>query len=357
MGKTMTTWQRWLRSVFPASWLARLRLPHVFMEVLVALSLAFLVWLYARSRHQETLDQVPIPVQVSLAPAQANQYDLEINGSSRAPVSFTGPVSCMRDLREKLQRGAVRVSLTLTVPEERQNDSIYRDTVFVEAADVPVPAGVTASLVEVPFCIPVTVHKLVERRLPVRLDYAGDTHISQVKLEPATVLVRGPKDVLDRARSIATHPCAAPPPSEAGPPGESLVRGDIALLHEVEGRPIQVTPETVVFRYRMQTRQKTYEIADVPVHFLCPPNFPWRPRFESPEAGRVHLRVTAPTGDEAPAVVAFVDLTHGEFTQGRNREPLRLQLAREAQLAQETPPAVTFYLDPLNTTATGFRGE
>src|SRR5271168_5193746 len=106
----MTTWQRMLRSAFPAPWLAGVRLPHVVMEVLVALSLAFLVWLYARSRHQETLDQVPIPVQIALTPAQASQYDLEINGSSRALVSFTGPVSCMRELREKLQRGAVRVN-------------------------------------------------------------------------------------------------------------------------------------------------------------------------------------------------------------------------------------------------------
>jgi hypothetical protein len=352
----MTSWPRPLHAVFPWSWLAALRVPHVVLEVLVALSLAFLVWLYARSRHQETLDQVPVPVQIALAPALAGQYDLEINGNARVLASFTGPAACMRELREKLTRGAVRVSMTLTVPEERQNDSAYRDTVCVEAAHVPVLPGVETALVEAPSCIPVTVHRLVERRLPVRLDYAGESHISQIKLEPATVMVRGPKDILDRVRSINTQPYTVPP-SETASASESLVRGEIAVVHELEGRPVQTTPETVTYRYRTQPRQKLYELPDVPVHFLCPPEFPWRPRFARPAAGRVSLRVLAPALDEPPQVLAFVDLTSGEFTQGRNREPLRVQLPREAQLAQDTPPLVTFYLDPLDPAAIGLRQE
>jgi hypothetical protein len=353
----MTSWQRLVRYVFPESRFAAYRLPHVVLEALVALSLAFLVWLYARSRHHETLDQVPIPVQVTLAPAQAGQYDLEVHGSSRALVSFTGPPSCVRELREKLQRGAVRVNLVLTVPEDRQNDSTYRDTICVEPTNVPVPPGVEASLVEAPFCIPVTVHRLVERRLPVRLDYAGEPRISQVKLEPATVMVRGPKDILDRVRSIATQPFTLPSPGDNVAVNDSIARGEVALVHELEGRPVQITPETITLRYRVLPRQKAYEVADVPVNFLCPPNFPWRPRFGNQRAGRVTVRVLGPTAEEAPAVLAYVDLTHGDFTQGRNREPLRLQLPREFQLAQDTPPLVTFYLDPLEPTATEFRGE
>ena len=40
------------------------------VSALVAVSLAFLVWLYMRSRDQEILDNVPVPVQISLAPNQ-----------------------------------------------------------------------------------------------------------------------------------------------------------------------------------------------------------------------------------------------------------------------------------------------
>jgi len=263
----------------------------------------------------------------------------------------------MRELREKLQRGAVRVNIALTVPEERQGDSTYRDTVCIEAAHVPVPAGVEASLVEAPFCIPVTLHRLAERRLPVRLDYAGESRISQIKLEPATVMVRGPKDILDRAGSIPTQAYPVPSPKEGTAAGEPLVRGEIALIHELEGRPIQTTPETVTFHYRYQARQKTYELSDVPVGFLCPADFPWRPRFATARAGKVSLRVTCLTAEEVPSVVAFVDLTHGDFTSGRNREPVRLQLPREAQLAQDASPVVTFYLDPIEHTATTERGD
>jgi hypothetical protein len=345
----MTAGQRLLRFTLP------LRLPHFALEVLVALSLAFLVWLYARSRHQETLDQVPVPVQITLAPALAGQYDLEVSGPNRTLVSFTGPVSCMRDLREQLQRGAVRVNMVMTIPEERQNDSVYRTTVCVEATHIPVPAGVEASLVEAPWCLPVTLHKLVERRLPVRLDYAGEARIAQIKLEPATVLVRGPKDILDRARSISTQPYLVPSAPEGG--SESLVRGEIALAHELEGRPVRAAPETVTFHYRVQARHKTYELTEVPVHFLCPPDFPWRPRFGRPQDGKIALRVLCPAGDEPPPVTAFVDLTHGDFVQGRNREAVRLQLPRDVQLAQDSTPLVTFYLEPVDIPLTGHRGE
>jgi hypothetical protein len=42
------------------------------LSILVALSLALLIWLYARSRDQEILDNVTLPVQVSLAESEAD---------------------------------------------------------------------------------------------------------------------------------------------------------------------------------------------------------------------------------------------------------------------------------------------
>ena len=65
------------------------------ISLLVALCLAFLVWLYARSRDQEILDNIPIPVHINLTPSQADRYDLEVTGSSQVPFIFTGPPSRM----------------------------------------------------------------------------------------------------------------------------------------------------------------------------------------------------------------------------------------------------------------------
>jgi hypothetical protein len=320
------------------------RMRQMALEVLVALSLAFLVWLYTRSRDQEILDQVPIPVEIKLAPAHASNYDLEVNGNSRIAVSFTGPPSRIRELRRKLQRGLVQVAVTLTVPDERQNEASYRDSVRIEAGDVPVPPGVMAVVAEEGVTIPYTVHRLVERHLPVRLDYAGETRISQIKLEPATVMVRGPKDILDRIWSISTQPYALPSAPEPAAANNN-VRGQVSLINELEGRPLQTTPKSVAVSFHVRSRQKTYDMKDIPVHFLCPPGYALRPRFAMDQPGMVSVRVQGPTGDEPPPVLAYVDLTGGSFGKGRNLEPVRLQLPKEFQLAQDTPPMVAFVLD------------
>ena len=63
-------------------------------------------------------------------------------------------------------------------------------------------------LVEGSRSFPITVQRLSERTLPVKLEHTGDARVTQVRLEPPTVLVRGPKALLDRAQGIATTPYA-----------------------------------------------------------------------------------------------------------------------------------------------------
>ena len=321
------------------------RIRNVLLKGVVALSLAFLVWLYARSRHQETLDDVLIPVHVSVTATDVGRHDVEIYGPSRVLVSFSGPLSRIHELHNQLQRGEVQVNLTVTVPEEKQNDSSYRDTVRIEPDDIPVPAGVVASVLDGRNNVQVTVHRLVERHLPVRLETVGEARVSQVKMEPASVLVRGPQDVLDQIRTIPTQAFALPPAPDAAPSNETLMHGEVALAKEFDSRPIQCSPGMVSFSYRVHPRLRTYELTDVPVHFLCPPGFAWRPRFQQPAEGKVTLRVIGPARDEPPQVQAFVDLTQGAFEKGRNREPVRLQLPKDFQPATDAPRLVTFVLD------------
>src|SRR2546423_1104687 len=103
------------------------------VSAVVALSMAFLVWLYMRSRDQEILDNVPVPVQVSLSASQQEQYELEIAGPSEIPASFTGAPSRLRELRNLLQHGELRVQLSLTVPADRLEESRYLDTIAVSS--------------------------------------------------------------------------------------------------------------------------------------------------------------------------------------------------------------------------------
>src|SRR5438876_9849665 len=89
------------------------------MSLFVAVSLALLSWLYARSRDQEVLDHVPIPVEVTLGSGQGEQYSLEVVNPAEVQASFTGPPARIRELRAQLQRDRLRVELSFTVPADR----------------------------------------------------------------------------------------------------------------------------------------------------------------------------------------------------------------------------------------------
>ena len=317
------------------------------LSLAVALSLALLVWLYARSRDQEVLDNVPVPVQVTLAPEQAEHYSLELTGSNHVMVSFTGSPLRIRELQGMLQHNELQIPLTFTVPAEHLHESKYTDSILVESCDIHTPPGVTAVMVEGRNQIPLTLHRLVERRLPVRFDSVNEEAVGNVIVEPATALVRGPQEVLDRARVIPTQPSEPPARSH---PGGAVAR--VPLVQEIEGRPIRVVPARVAVRLPAQAR-KVYELSEVPVHFLCPVDFALRPRFFGERSGRINLRVQGPQGDEPPKVYAFVDLTHGRFPVGRYHEPVQLQLPKDFELVQEPPRGASFQLVPAESVSRG----
>jgi hypothetical protein len=92
---------------------------------------------------------------------------------------------------------------------------------------------------------------------------------------------------------------------------------------------------------------KVYELPEVPVHFLCPANFPLRPTFLAEGAGRISLRVRGPARNEPPKVYAFVDLIQGHCSApGSYHQPIQIQLPKDFELAQEPPRGVSFQLTP-----------
>ncbi len=336
--------QSWLKA-----WWTVPRWRHVILEALVALCLAFLVWLYIHSRARETLDQVAVPVAIHLPPAQQDQYLLEIPGKPRVTATFSGPASRIREMRHKLQRSQVKITAEYTIPSDRQNEAFWSDVFRVDPAQVPVPPGVTVELVEETRAIPLTVHRVIERSLPVKLEYTGEARVTQLKVEPAVVLVRGPKTLLDRAQAMSTLPYAFAPPSDET--SDPLVKDQATLATELDGRPVQVAPSQITFRCKVAPRKRVYELRDVPVHFLCPTRFPWRPRFNEERHGKIVLRLVGPAGEDPPPVLAYVDLTKGTFGRGRNLEPVRLQLPKDFQLADNNPLLVAFELEEMDRAA------
>lgn len=313
---------------------------------LVAIVLAFLVWLYVRSRDQQMLDNVPIPVQFTLAPGLEDHYELEVLGPSQVPVSFTAPLSRVRELRHLLRLGALRVELALSVPDEHLAESSVVDTVRIEAGDIHPPPGVTPLVAEGRNRIPVKFHRLRERRLPVHLDTTGGSRIAQIQIEPAVVVVRGPQETLDRIRSISTQPFALPLPDETTSEPKFVTADAVPLVQQFDGRRIHVTPNAVAVRVVLQPSQKVYELTDVPVQFLCPANFSLRPLFSEERAGKITLRVSGPAGEETPVVLAFIDLSRRTWEPGFYEEIVKLQLPANFRLAQDSPVRLAFQLAP-----------
>jgi hypothetical protein len=322
-----------------------------FLSLVVAVSLALLVWLYARSREQETLDNVAVPVQVMLAPRQAEQYDLELSGPNQVVLSFSGSPQRIRELQGMLQRKELHVSRTITVPDERLKESRYSDALVIEPSDVNAPPGITPLVSESRNRIPFTLHRLVERRLPVVFDNLREGPMGPIILDPPTVLVRGPREVLDRMQCIKTKPAELPSRPMHAPANVAAI-GRVPLVDELEGRAVRVTPLQVLVRVPGQPR-KLYELTDVPVQFLCPANFYLRPKFIDERAGKVTVKLLGPVQSEPPRVFAFIDLSKGRFVSGLNHEPLQLQVPKDFVLAQDPPRVVAFELLPGDFTENG----
>jgi hypothetical protein len=312
------------------------------LSLVVAVSLSLLIWVYSRSRDQETLDNVPIPVKIVLTHKQSELYNLELLSEAQIIATFSGPPVRIRELHGMLQRKEVEVVKTITVPDDKLDLARLSDVVVVEPGDINAPLGVNALTSEGRNRVSYTLHRLDEKRFPVRFDHLREGPTGPVLIEPPTVLVRGPREVLERMQMLPTIPSELPTRPLHSPPGVAAV-GRVALVDAVEGRPVKVTPPTVQIRVP-GIPKKTYELTDVPVSFLLPPKFAYRPHFVDDRDGKVTLKIIGPPRDEAPKVTAYVDLRDGKFLSGLNNEPLVVQLPKDFEVAPGAPQRVTFEL-------------
>jgi hypothetical protein len=319
------------------------RCRHLLFELAIACCLAFIVWLYMHSRAQQTLEHTQIPVVVHLAPSQRDHFTLELPNVPKATMSFSGPSSRMRELKKKLYRGQVQALVQYMVPEEKQKESTFSDLANLEGAKLSLPPGIMCEWNDTNLSVPVTVHRLVERTLPVKLDFTGDVRVSQIKIEPATVSVRGPKAILDRAQAISTLPFGLSAPAGEGPK-ESHPHETVGLTTELDGRTVQVTPSQVQVKCKVTPRKRIYEIAELPIRFAIPDQFPWHARFAE-KSGKLSLRVIGPAGEDVPTVRAYIDLAQEAFGRGRNVGPVRIELPKDFELVEQRTPMAAFFLD------------
>jgi hypothetical protein len=182
--------------------------------------------------------------------------------------------------------------------------------------------------------------------LPVQPEPVAGDPLVEARAEPPSVLVRGPQDVLERAQAILTQPYVLPPHPEPISRPERLTLEEVPLAGEIDGRHVRTYPTAVTVHLVLQPRQKLYELSDVPIHFLCPADFPLKALFADQRASKVSLKLLGPATEEPPAILAFVDLRSRKWEPGQYEEPLRLQLPKHFKLADDSPRQVTFQLVP-----------
>src|SRR5262249_46282987 len=151
------------------------------------------------------------------------------------------------------------------------------------------------------------------------------------------------QEVLERERDIPTQIVPLPPRADAAALKEEIARVTTPLAQELGGRPVRTTPASVQVQVTRKPQQKIYDLTEIPIQFLCPPNFGLRPLFGDERAGKITLRVRGPAGEE-PAVTAYIDLGGRKWEVGLYEETLRLQLPKDFQLAQGPPRRVAFQL-------------
>ncbi len=301
------------------------------ISALLALGLASMIWLQTRNRDIETLARVSIPLEISIPKDKYGDFVINLRSKPQIEASFHGSPRLMREVELRLKRDDFRIKLGISISPERLLDNFWEEQVTVEADSLPVlPQGVSVTMDERSNRISFLVTRIVERELPVRLLTDLGTAPPDLVLDPPSVTVRGPKEVLQNALFIPTQ--AVPVDSR---PGSALrFPPSIPIAKEVDGKQVVSTPSSVGIRQPAKP-QKTYEITDVSVGFLCSPSLGLKPRFINDRDAKVTVRVRGPIQDQPPVVYAFVDLTKARFLSGLTTEPLLILPPPDFQLVQE----------------------
>jgi hypothetical protein len=315
---------------------------------IIAIGLSFLVWVYIRSRDQDVCER-DIPLTLQVSPSQAEHFALEHTEPKTVPIAFSGPPSRIREVQNLFRQGALQLRHVVSVPEDKFRDTREASVavnVRLDAESLPVPTGVHADIPELKKTFSVTLRRIVEVKLPVRLNSLGAARVASVTFEPSTVLVRGPKDVLDKETSIPTTLYV---PSEVDADKAELVvpAYPLRVMTKLGDQEVKVSPAFVRATIVLKGAQRIQELTDVPVHFLTPLRFPFRAKFTNERAGTVTLRIRGPNSDGKPAVKAYVDLTARTFGPGLHAdEPIRVQLPPGYELLTEPLPRVSIQLEP-----------
>lgn len=313
---------------------------------IIAVGLAFLVWLYIRTRDQETLEK-NVPVVFRLASNQKEMFEFTGEGKTELPVTFTGPPSRLREVQALLSRGQISMVRTVTVPEASLSADKYTFIDRFETNQINVPPGVR---VDIPvnrreFSVPL--RRLIRKNVKVQPRFqGGEDRVTNVVVQPAEVEVTGPQEILSRVDTLPTIPIDLPPNNSDK---EEQHADKVAILvRTIQDTNIGVNPPGVKLSFAVKPAQRNHEIADVQINFLTPVDFPFKPQFTNQRAGTITIMVKGPA-QRPTGITAYVDLTKKQYTEPglQSEEPINVVLPPGYELVGRPPRLPSFQLVPL----------
>lgn len=327
------------------------------MTPIIALGLAFLVWVYIRSRDQE-VQSYQIPVEVSLDPQHQDRYSfLSKLDNLTVRVKFFGLPSRLREVKELVEARSLVLRRIVRVPievDQRQDDE-YTETFQLDATSLSLPLGVHSDINPVEGRLQVKLQRMMERTvglLPMVTTGSEQYVVDNIRLEPATVKVFGPKSVVDQLTQLPLETWQPRLPGGLTMTEED-VSGTIRLPTKIKQDMVRITPDKVEIKARLKPALRVYELTDVPISFLCPASFPYRPLFTADRQGTIPvLKIRGPL-NRSPEVRAYIDLTTrtnlkpGQYPD----EVILIDLPNGYYLAQDPPRLSAFKLELLESSA------
>jgi len=161
------------------------------------LSLFFAVFLWYFVVGEDKVDtSVFIPVEIVNLPRDlviSNQYKKQLE------VTISGPRGLIEGLRRK------PVHRTINLSKAKPGTLVVRN----KPDDIPFPRGITVLRIQ-PTHITLFIDQLVEKNLPIVAKTMGkppaDYEVAQIRVEPDSITISGPKLVLDKEERLLTKP-------------------------------------------------------------------------------------------------------------------------------------------------------
>lgn len=320
---------------------------------IIALGLAFLVWVYLRSRDQE-VQSYQIPIEISIDPQQMDRFSFESKPENQTVrVKFFGLPSRLREVKDLVEGRNLILRKVVRVPNEIdiRQDNDYQEVVQFDSSLLSLPLGVHADINPVEGRLQVKLRRMMERTLELQQRIttgSAQYEVDNIRLEPSTVKVFGPKSVLEPMTQLVLDPWQPRLPTGLSMTEEE-VSGSVRLPDKIKQETVRIVPDRVEIRARLKPALRIYEINDVPISFLCPAHFPYRPLFTADRHGMIsQLKIRGPL-NRSPEVRAYIDLsTRPNLKPGLYPdEAITIDLPNGYYLAQDPPRISAFKLELL----------